>query len=979
MSENKEKQIRIYKFATDNNIVPQSIFDFLQKKGYEVKTIQSKMTDDMYNDVSAHFKKEIEKAHQHYKKVQDFNKKLEEGKRPAENLNKVEASALPVEKMQNVEESAEVKETTPKVEVEIKQEIVQVNVEEKQESTDVKIEKPVITEVVAAKPAEQKNNKESYNFVPEKRHVDSRNVKVEANTNNERGNQKKVSDSHEYSARYSQKQGSSSDDADKHSGSHNNKGKVVKFITQSERDLQKRSQQGLRVVGFVDLDKNKKNFARDNQFKKDAGSTNVDSSQLPEKKKENRKVVDYKSAITQPKDTNVEDESFKKKKKKNKNKKNTTTVAEDEAAALAKKKKKGKKFVIDVKDVDEAIRRTMSTMEDTSISDRAVFKKKKKKEKQLIEIQKEEERRLEEYIIKVTEFMSVSELAARMNVSVSDIISKCMGLGMMVSINQRLDLEAITYVADEFGYKVEEETEYEDDSLQDYEDDEDELGYRPPIVTVMGHVDHGKTTLLDYIRSANVVAGEAGGITQHIGAYRVILPSGKSITFLDTPGHEAFTAMRARGAKLTDLVILVVAADDSVMPQTIEAINHAQAAGVPMIVAINKVDKPGVDIDKIKRQLADHNVLVEDWGGKYQCVEVSAKKGLNVDNLLEKVILEADLMDLKANSDREARGAVVEAELDKGRGIVATVLVQKGTLRVGDPYVVGVQYGRVRAMFDERGNKLEEAGPSCPVLVLGFEGMPQAGDTFVVVDSEKDARNISLKRQQLKREQDLRKVQKFGLDEFARQIQSGNVKNLPIIVKGDVDGSIEALADSLMKLSTDDVRVNVIHKAVGGITEGDVLLAAASKAVIIGFHVRPNIAARKLAENENIDIRLYNVIYDAINEVRSALEGLLAPIISEEVTATIEVREVYKIPKVGTVLGCYVQEGKVKRSHKVTIIREGIEIFRGEISTLKRFKDDVREVDAGYECGISIQGYNDLKVGDVLETYVLTESKQTLD
>jgi translation initiation factor IF-2 len=515
--------------------------------------------------------------------------------------------------------------------------------------------------------------------------------------------------------------------------------------------------------------------------------------------------------------------------------------------------------------------------------------------------------------------------------------------------------------------------------LEDRHDDTEDLLSRSPVVTIMGHVDHGKTSLLDFIRRTNVVAGESGGITQHIGAYKVRLPNGRQVTFLDTPGHEAFTAMRARGAQVTDIVVLVVAADDAVMPQTIEAINHAQAANVPIIVAINKIDRPEANSQRIKQQLADRNILVEEWGGKYQCIELSAKTGFNVEVLLEKILLETDMMELRANPDRVARGVVIESELDKGRGITATVLVQKGTLSVGDPFIAGVYFGKVRAMFDERNNRVDTAPPSTPVSVLGFEGAPQAGDVFIVMDSERDARDIALKRQQLKREQDNRQVKHLTLDEISRQISIGGVKELPIIVKGDVDGSVEALADSFMKLSNEEVVVRVIHRGVGAISESDVLLADASNAIIIGFHVRPHLNARKLAEANKVDIRIYNIIYNAIAEVKAALEGLLSPIISEEVTATVSVREIFKVPKVGTVAGCYVQEGKLVRNNKVRLIREGIVVFEGELDSLKRFKDDVREVDAGYECGLSVHNFNDIKPGDTLEAYRIIETKKKLD
>jgi translation initiation factor IF-2 len=649
-----------------------------------------------------------------------------------------------------------------------------------------------------------------------------------------------------------------------------------------------------------------------------------------------------------------------------------------EESPVAKKKKRVKRFEINDKEVKDTIRKTLLSMDDSSATGRASARKRKRKERELEEEKRQEEKTLEGKKIRVNEFIAVNELANLMGVPVGEVISKCIELGLMVSINQRLDVDTITLVADEFGFEVEFQKEYTAEELEDFEDEQETLQTRSPVVTIMGHVDHGKTSLLDYIRRTNVVAGESGGITQHIGAYKVEIQDGKSITFLDTPGHEAFTAMRARGAQLTDIVVLVVAADDAVMPQTVEAINHAQAAGVPIIIAINKIDKPGSNLDKIKQQLADRNVLVEEWGGKYQSIQISAKQGTNIDQLLEKILLEAELLDLKANPDREARGAIVESQLDKGRGITATILVQKGTLHVGDPFVAGIYQGKVRAMFDERGNKINEAPPSTPIQVLGFEGAPQAGETFVVVENERTAREIGIKRQQLKREQDQRQIRHITLDEIAKQISIGGVKELPLIVKGDVDGSVEALSDSLMKLSTEEVVIKVIHKGVGGISESDVLLADASDAIIIGFHVRPNINARKLAEKESVDIRLYNVIYDAINEVKSALEGLLSPVISEEVVASVEIRDTFKVPKFGTIAGCYVLDGKISRSNKIRLIREGIVVHEGEIGSLKRFKDDVREVDAGYECGLNIANYNDLKVGDIIEAYKIVETKKKL-
>lgn len=649
-----------------------------------------------------------------------------------------------------------------------------------------------------------------------------------------------------------------------------------------------------------------------------------------------------------------------------------------------KKKKFGKTIKgkdISQKEIDDAIRDTMAKIDDDAgASARSIARRKKKKERA------EQEKKIQEFneqrknVISVTEFVSTVELASIMGVPVTDIIKKCMDLGMMVSINQRLEKDILQLMAEEFGYTIEFQNEFEETLMVEEVDAPETLKSRPPVVTVMGHVDHGKTSLLDYIRKANVVAGEAGGITQHIGAYKVKLDNGKYISFLDTPGHEAFTAMRARGGQAADIVVLVVAADDSVMPQTIEAINHALAAGVPIVIAINKVDKPEANIERIKSQLAERNILVEEWGGKYQSVEISAKKGMNIDKLLEKILLEAELLELKANPDRPAKGVVLESRLDKGRGSVATVLVQKGTLKIGDDFVAGIYAGRVRAMYDERDNRIESAGPSTPVLITGFEGLPQAGDLVVVMKSDVEARAIANKRQQLKREQDIRRVKHTTLEDITNQIKEGKEVELNIILKTDVDGSGEALADSLHKLSKPGTAtVKVIHKAVGQITESDVLLAEASRAVIIGFNVRPNLNARKLAEKSSVEIRIHNIIYNVLDEVKQVLEGLLAPEINEEITATIEVRQVFKVPKIGNIAGCYVQDGKIVRNHKVRLLREGLEIYSGTISSLKRIKDDVREVESGYECGIGLENFSDIKVGDIIEGYKLIETKRKLE
>ncbi|MCL4549123.1 MAG: translation initiation factor IF-2 [Bacteroidetes bacterium] len=867
----KSQKVRLYKFATEYNLSTESLTEFLQKKGYDVKSHMTILSDEMLSDIKSHFKKDIEKAEKHYKKISDFQKKRGD-QAEAEHEAAAHEQAI-------AESQAELAAETP----------VQVQAEAGQTVTaeeEVQVETPIEGEQPAEIVTDQVEEKES-------------------------------------------------------------------FKTKSEIELTGKKK-GLTIVGKIDLVQKKKEEVKTPESVAKGEIKTAAEEESGEKKKKKKKVLKTKKKVKGPEDG-------------------------PEEVIVAKKKRKIKRLEIDIREVEDAIKRTLLSMDESAVGERASVRKRKRKEKQDIQDKIDEQRELERTKIKVSEYIAVNELANLMKVPVSDVIQKCISLGLMVSINQRLDVETITLVADEFGFEIELEEEYQADVDADIPDAVETLKPRPPVVTIMGHVDHGKTSLLDYIRRANVVAGESGGITQHIGAYKVILDDGKQITFLDTPGHEAFTAMRARGARVTDIVVLIVAADDAVMPQTVEAINHALAANVPIIIAVNKIDKPNANIERIKQQLAERNILVEDWGGKYQSVEVSAKTGKNVDLLLEKIALEAELLELKANPDRIARGTIIESQLDKGKGVTATVLVQKGTLKVGDPFIAGVVHGRVRAMFDERGKKVFEARPSTPVLVLGFESAPQAGDNFTVAESERDAREISLKRMQIKREQDNRLVRHITLDEIASQISHGGFKELPVIVKGDVDGSIEALSDSLMKLTTQEVSVKVIHKGVGAISEGDVLLAAASRAIIVGFHVRPNTNARKLAEQEKVDIRLYNIIYDAINEIKSALEGMLSPVVSEEVVATIEVREVFKVPKVGTIAGCYVQDGKITRGNKVRLFRDGIAAYEGELGSLKRFKDDVREVEKGYECGLSISNFNDIKVGDIVEAYKLIETKKKLD
>ncbi|MDR0385106.1 MAG: translation initiation factor IF-2 [Prevotellaceae bacterium] len=730
---------------------------------------------------------------------------------------------------------------------------------------------------------------------------------------------------------------------------------------------------GPNVIGKIDL----------TQFKKPSES-NKDKN----KKRRQRIKKDVKVNVTAEINARNKEHKDKHNNNRNNNKNNRNSNSNNNSNNNNNNNNSGNNFKSRFKPIrrqvdDEAVQRqvkdTLARL--TSGKGKTKSSKYRREKRDAVSQKAMEERELQKMasnILKVTEFVSVNELATMMDIPVVKVIGACMNLGLMVSINQRLDAEALVLVAEEFGYSVEFVTAELQDSITEEVDKEEDLIPRPPIITVMGHVDHGKTSLLDNIRKTNVIAGEAGGITQHIGAYSVKLENGRRITFLDTPGHEAFTAMRARGAKVTDVAIIIVAADDAVMPQTVEAINHAVAAGVPMIFAINKIDKPGANTDKIREQLANMNYLVEEWGGKHQSQEIAAKQGLNVDKLLDKVLLEADLLDLKANPDKKAVGTVIESSLDKGRGYVTTLLVHNGTLRTGDVVLSGIYSGKVKAMFNERGKRMDEAGPSAPVLILGLNGAPAAGETFNVMDDEREAREIANKREQLIRIQDIRTRKHITLEEIGRRIAIGSFKELNIVVKTDVDGSMEALADSLIKLSTEEVQVNIIHKAVGAISESDVLLAAASNAIIIGFQVRPSAGARKLAEKEEIEIRLYSVIYNAINEVRDGIEGMLAPELKEEITATVEVLDTFKITKVGTVAGCIVREGKITRSSKIRVIRDGIVIYTGYLGSLKRFKDDVKDVLSGYECGLNIENFNDIKIGDIVEAYEQIEIKRKL-
>ena len=733
------------------------------------------------------------------------------------------------------------------------------------------------------------------------------------------------------------------------------------FTLKSEKKLAPK----VNVLGKIDLD-----------------ALNQSTRPKKKSKEERRKEREEKAAQTRPDGKKKRSRITKERVNIDQAVKQNNNEAKQEKAANPKKKNRKrnhKPLEVNEEDVARQVKETLARL--TSKGQNKKGAKYRKEKREAVQEQLKEQRaeaKAESKILKLTEFVTVSELANMMNVSVNQVIGTCMSVGIMVSINQRLDAETINLVAEEFDFKTEYVSAEVSEAITEEEDDENDLLPRAPIVTVMGHVDHGKTSLLDHIRNTNVIAGEAGGITQHIGAYNVTLGDGRQITFLDTPGHEAFTAMRARGAQVTDIAIIIIAADDSVMPTTREAIAHAQAANVPMVFAINKIDKPGANPDKIREDLANMNLLVEEWGGKYQCQEISAKKGIGVDDLLEKVLLEAEMLDLKANPNRKATGSVIESSLDKGRGYVATVLVSNGTLRVGDMMLAGTNYGRVKAMFDERGRRIEEIGPSQAATILGLNGAPTAGDTFHIMESDQEAREIATKREQLAREQGLRTMKRVDLNEIGRRIALGDFQELNLLVKGDVDGSIEALKDSFERLSTEKIKVNVIYKAVGQISESDVTLAAASDAIIIAFQVRPSAQARRLAEQEGVDIRQYSVIYDAIEEVKDAMEGMLSPEIKEEITAQVEVRQVYHISKVGTVAGAYVIDGKVSRTNKARVIRDGIVIFTGAINALKRFKDDVKEVTTNFECGISLVNYNDLREGDIIETFAEVEVKAKL-
>jgi translation initiation factor IF-2 len=974
------KVIRLSKIARELNVGISTIVEFLHDKGSKIDSNpNTKVTSEQYNMLLEEYstdldaKKESERVslkHLHEKQesisINDIHEvkekesqdeldevfikdtssstvpyetdteKLIEKERPIDITGKIDVDKT--EKQKLLEE----KESTGKIPVDKQKEPDKETVEDRKVET---VESKTAGEVEDKKTADE-DTEEEIIIKPEKKEVE---VKVLGKIDLESMNQRTRP----------QKKTKEEKEAERQARLAKKKEEAEKIKARKKAEIPKKEK-----VAEIDEITEGDAIIEEDATIKDEPLTETEESQLAEKKRKRKRIRKEKELIVIEKDKEEE------------------LITETQKSKPKKKKRKAAyKHEISEEDVQKQIKDTLARLTTKGKSKGAKYRREKREaisQKMQEKVEKQEQ---EKNIIKVTEFVTVNELAQMMGVPVNDVISTCMSLGLFVSINQRLDAETMALVADEFNYKFEfvsielQETIEEDERGEDIESD---LKPRPPIVTVMGHVDHGKTKLLDYIRNTNVIAGEAGGITQHIGAYSVELDGGRQITFLDTPGHEAFTAMRARGAQSTDVAIIVIAADDGVMPQTVEAINHAQAAGVPMVFAINKIDKPNANPEKIKEELANMKILVEDWGGKYQSQEISAKNGINIDELLEKVLLEAELLDLKANPDKRAVGTVIESSLDKGRGYTTTVLVQAGTLRIGNIVLAGICSGKIKAMYNERGKAIREAGPSTPALILGLNGAAVAGDKFNVMKSEKEVKEIASKREQLQREQGLRTQKHITLDEIGRRIAIGSFQELNIIVKADVDGSVEALTDALIKLSTEEIQLNIIHKAVGQISEGDVLLAAASNAIIVGFQVRPSIQARRLAEKEEIDIRLYSIIYDAIEEIKAAMEGMLSPEIKEEIVATLEVLEIFKISKTGTIAGCIVKEGKIKRHTKVRVIRNGIVVYTGELGSLRRFKEEVKEVASELECGINVLNYNDIKVNDIIEGYEEVEIKKKL-
>ena len=953
------KGTRLFKLASQINIGKDAIVEFLQGKGFSVENKPtSVLTDEMVDVVMDKFAREAKAAEKQREKLEKYHHARNPEKGESEDASSDAVSEVELTPEPQAAESLEGVQSAPSVpeESEAQEKPAPKKSSKKKSKDEINPDTPSATEIVEPEPI----------ITPS---IETSTEPVE-----------------EITAEPAQENVPKTDD-----DSQEPKKKRKKRINEVEYEAGSMPQlRGLTVVGKITVPSRQEEGGR--YGRPDRNAKRGDRPQQAERKDDDRRqnrqgnqqgnqhsIGERLKAKGQEggfgmSPAKTEDDADKGAKK------NFRPAPPKDAKGVDKKKKKKKSIreTITEEDVTRAIRETLSGMEDSGSGFKTKLKQKKKLEREEKEARRIEEIERESTILRLTEFVTTADLAALMGTTAAEIIMKCMSLGLMVSINQRLDKDTITLIADDYGFQVDFLDEQAAQEITDIEDAEDSLLARPPIVTIMGHVDHGKTSLLDYIRKTNVVAGESGGITQHIGAYHVDLTDGRTIAFLDTPGHEAFTAMRARGAQVTDIVVLVVAADDNVMPQTIEAISHAQAANVPIVVALNKIDKEDANPDRVKQQLADRGVLVEDWGGKFQCAEISAKKGINIEGLMEKILLEAELLNLKANPDRIARGTIIESHLDKGKGVLASVMVQKGTLKIGDAFVAGIYSGRVRAMYDERGHRVESAGPSVPVQVSGFDGAPQAGDLFAVLEQEAEARAIAIKRQQLKREQQFKQMRPITLDEISQDILRGGTKELRLIIKGDVSGSLEALSDSLQKLTRDEAKVTILHKGVGPISESDVMLAAASSAVVVGFHVSPTSQARKSAESEGVDIRLYTIIYDCINEIQMALEGLLSPEIKEEITGTAEIRQVFKISKIGTVAGCYVTSGKINRNDRVRVLRDGFPVYNSTLSALKRFKDDVREVDTNYECGMSINGYNDIQVGDIIEAYKQVEVKRKL-
>ncbi len=952
-------KLRIYQVAKEFNISIEALTKFLNKGNFEVRGPNSPVTDEMYQEISTKFSKDIKisEGDSDIKRQLKEKRASEEEKKRKETLDfekKVKISSQVMSEIPRRRRETIMQKAAPRIE-----DIAVAEPEPPIATKSRRKAEPEIADGAATRIASDK-----IESVGEPSQKSRKAEKIQTPVEHEKSWDRDVKKPTEVT--------SEPVAADKKAKGH--KDVVTKTRLEALPKITPTKETHLPEKGEPqeksDKDSDLKFIQKVDAIKKGRQPEKEDALSILKRKKLKKKdrLAQIKKLGEVEEVAPDQDSAAKKKKKK---KKRIERVEPKPVFERPKRKsKKKKKFVISDEEVEQSIRQTFAAMEETARS-----KKRKRRIRETDEDEFEDAN-----ILRVSEYISVADLAKEMEVETSEVIKKCLELGLLVTINQRLDIATIEIVADEFGYKVEIIPEFGSDILEDLEeedDDEQKLKPRSPVVTIMGHVDHGKTSLLDFIRHSNIIDGEAGGITQHIGAYQVNADS-KNITFLDTPGHEAFTAMRARGAQATDIVVLVVAADDSVMPQTIEAIDHAKAAGVPIIVALNKIDKPELNLDLIKRQLADNNVLIEEWGGNNQCVEVSAKTGHGIDKLLESILVESELLELKANPDRLAKGVVIESKLDKGKGATATVLVQKGTLKIGAPFIVGQYSGKVRGLFDEFGNKRLEAGPSVPVQVIGFSGLPQAGDPFIVLHSEKDTRQISLERQLVKREKEYRFHRPMTLDEISQQIKKGGVKELSLVIKGDVDGSVEAINDSLVKLSGDEVTVKVIRKGVGGISESDVLLASASRAIIIGFQVRPAIQAREIATKEKVDIRLYKVIYDAISDVRNALEGLLEPDILEENLGTVEVRQTFKVPKFGTVAGCHVQSGKISRNDLVRLYHEDKLTYEGRLSSLKRFKDDVKEVVAGFECGVGLERFDDIKIGDIIEAYKLVEVKRKL-